>query len=99
MGNKLDEPKTSVKWKINLKMKVNFMSSKDNDDKQWMHSKSNNIVIIIGNETDEIINEIFETLFTWYQRGIYRLFSWFDKKQKKQQKIQKQMMINFFNTP
>ena len=60
------------------------MSSKDNDDKQWMPSKSNNIVIIIGSETDEIINEIFEILFTWYQRGIYRLFSWFDKKQKKQ---------------
>ena len=33
-GNVIDELKKSDKWRIHLKMKVNFMPSKDNDDKQ-----------------------------------------------------------------
>ena len=49
MINKL---KKSGEWKVHLIMKVNFMSSKDNDDKQLMHSNSNNI----KNETNKIIN-------------------------------------------
>ena len=32
------------------------MSSEDNDDKRLMHSESDNIKIMIGNKTDEIIN-------------------------------------------
>ena len=32
------------------------MSSEDNDDKRLMHSESNNIEIMIGSKTDEIIN-------------------------------------------
>ena len=42
-------------------MEVIFMSSKDNDDKRVMHSKNDNIGIMIGNETDETINELFES--------------------------------------
>ena len=33
-----------------------------NDDKQLMHSKNGNTEIMIGNNTDEIINEIFSSL-------------------------------------
>ena len=37
-------------------MIVNFQSLKDDDDdKRLMHSNSNNIEIMIGNETDKII--------------------------------------------
>ena len=32
------------------------MSSEDNDDKWLMHSESDNIEIMTGNKTDEIIN-------------------------------------------
>ena len=35
-----------------------------------MHSNSNNIEIMIGNKTDEIINELSESLFTRYQLGL-----------------------------
>ena len=35
-----------------------------------MHSNSNNIEIMIGNETDEIINELSESLFTRYQLSL-----------------------------
>ena len=45
-----------MSWKSYLTMKINFMSSEDNDDKRLMHSESNNIEIMIGSKTDEIIN-------------------------------------------
>ena len=35
-----------------------------------MHSNSNNIEIMTGNKTDEIINELSESLFTRYQLGL-----------------------------
>ena len=39
---------------IQLKITINFMSSKDYDEICPMHTKSNNIEIMIGNETAEI---------------------------------------------
>ena len=48
-------------------MKVNFTPSKDNDNKQLAHSRSNNITIMGGNKTDEIINELFDFLLTRYE--------------------------------
>ena len=50
-------------------MKVNCTPSKDNDNKQLAHSRSNNITIMGGNKTDEIINELFEFLLTRYELG------------------------------
>ena len=35
-------------------MKIKLLSSKEKDDKQLMNSKSNNLEIMIGNETDEM---------------------------------------------
>ena len=63
-GKKLGE------WKIHLTMKVNLMLSKDNDHRRLIHSKSYNIEIMIDNDTDEIINEIFESLLSRYQIGL-----------------------------
>ena len=37
---------------------TNFISSKDSDETRTMHTKSDNIEIMIGNETDEIIEEL-----------------------------------------
>ena len=42
---------------------------KDNDDKQLMHSKYNNTKIMISNKTDEIFNELFQSLFTRFKLG------------------------------
>ena len=36
-----------------------FMFSKDNDEEHVMHSKSNNIEIMINNKVDEVIEELF----------------------------------------
>ena len=40
---------------IQLTMPINFISSKDSDETRNLHTKSNNIEIMMGNETDEII--------------------------------------------
>ena len=52
LGNMIDKLKKLHKWTIQSTMKVKFVSSEDNDDKQPMHSKSNNTEIMIDNETD-----------------------------------------------
>ena len=41
-------------------MTIDFTSSKDSDEICTMHTKSNNIEIMMGNETDQIIEELFE---------------------------------------
>ena len=35
-----------------------------------MHTKSNNIEIMIGSETDEIINDLFDSLSKRYQKNL-----------------------------
>ena len=60
-GNKIIEHKTQREWKIQLTMAINFISSKDSDETRTMHTKSNNVEIMMGSETDEIIEELFES--------------------------------------
>ena len=63
----IDDLRTSGDWKIHLKMKINFMSSKDSDEKRLMHSKRNKIETMIGVDTNETIEAIFDLLFLRYQ--------------------------------
>ena len=51
-------------------MEINFISSKGSYETRIMHTKSYNIEIMIGNETDEIIKNLFESLFQKYQEGL-----------------------------
>lgn len=60
----------SGEQKIQLTMNVNLISLKDNDDKQLMYPKSHDIEIMVGKETDGIIREVFQSLFTRYQISI-----------------------------
>ena len=59
-SNKSWLEETSSEWKIQLTMAINFISSKDSDETLPMHTKSNNVEIMIGSETDEIIEDLFE---------------------------------------
>ena len=61
-GNKIIGHKTQSEWKIQLTIAINFSSSKDSDETSTMHAKSNNVEIMMGSETDEII-ENFLNLF------------------------------------
>ena len=54
---------TQGKCKIQLTMTINFLSSKDSDEIRTMHTKSNNIEIMIGNETDKLLKNFLNLLF------------------------------------
>ena len=54
--------KKSDTRKIQLTIANNFISSIDNHEERVMHSKSDNIKIIINNESDEVIKELFDSL-------------------------------------
>ena len=62
--------KTQGEWKTQLTMSINFISSKDSDETRNLHTKINNIEIMMGNETDEIIDELFETFSQNYQKDL-----------------------------
>ena len=54
-------------------MSINFISrkdSKDFDKNQHIHLKSDNTEIMMGSETDEIIEELFESLLQRYQERL-----------------------------
>ena len=66
-GNKTWLEETSSEWKIQLTMAINFISSKDFDEYKTTNTKSNNVEIMIGSETDEIIENLFESFLQKYQ--------------------------------
>ena len=51
-------------------MSINFIFFKNSDEIHNMHTKSNNIEIMVGNETDEIIEELFKSLLQIYQEWL-----------------------------
>ena len=69
-GNTITEHKTQSEWKIQLTMAINFISLKDSDETRTMHAKSNNTEIMMGNDTNEIIEELFKFFFQKYQKGL-----------------------------
>ena len=51
-------------------MSINFISSNDSDETRNMHTKSNNIEIMVGSKTDELIEGLFKYLLQRYQEGL-----------------------------
>ena len=66
-GNKIIEHKTKSEWKIQLTMPINFIYSKDSDETRTMHTKSNNVEIMMGCEADEVIEQFFKSFLQKYQ--------------------------------
>ena len=54
-------------WEIHLTIKLKFMSSTGSNEKRTMYSKSNNSIAIIGNDTDKIIQKLFDSLLHKHQ--------------------------------
>ena len=50
-----------------------FISPKDSDETQTIHTRSNNVKIIVGNETNEIIKDLFESFFAKMSRRVRRI--------------------------
>ena len=51
-------------------MTITFISSKDSDETRTMHTKSNNVEIMKGSETDEITEDLFESFLQKYQEAL-----------------------------
>ena len=62
--------KKSDTWKIQLTIANNFIFSIDNDEECVVHSKSDNIEIMINNEVDEVIKELLDSLKNRYQNNL-----------------------------
>ena len=53
-------------------MAINFISPKDSDETRTMHAKGNNVEIMMGSETNEVIDKLFKSFKTFkkYQEGL-----------------------------
>ena len=51
-------------------MAINFISSKYSDETRTMHAKRNNAEIMMGSETNEITEELFQCFLQRYQEGL-----------------------------
>ena len=59
--------------KIKLTIPSNFISSIDNDEERLIHSKSDNIEIMINDEADGVIKELFDSLKNRHQNNLESL--------------------------
>ena len=63
--------KNQSEWKIQLSAEINFISSKpDSDETRIMHTKSNNKEIMIGSDTNEVIEDLFKSILQGYQENL-----------------------------
>ena len=62
-----DHHSTQGEWKIYLTMAINLFSSKDSEDTHTMYSESDNIEVMIVNETNKIIEDLFDSLLQRHQ--------------------------------
>ena len=68
---KVKEKKTKICHPKNILILLDhIISSKDSDETSTLRTKSNNIEIMMGNETDAIIERHFESLLQKYQEGL-----------------------------
>ena len=70
LSDMINNHKTQGESKIHLTIAIKFFSSKDSEEILTMHSKSDNIEIVTVNETDEIIEDLFDSLLERYQKGL-----------------------------
>ena len=66
----IDNHKARGKWKIQLTIRIIFVSFIDANKTRVMHTKSDNITIMSGIETDDAINELLNSFINRYQERL-----------------------------
>ena len=66
----IDNHKALGEWKIQLIMRIIFVFSLDINEIHIMHTKSDNIELMSGTETNGVINELFKSFLRRYQEGL-----------------------------
>ena len=65
------EYKQKGEWKIQLTIEVNFISLKPgSDENHIMYTRSDNIEIMFGDDNDNIIEQLFESLLQKYEENL-----------------------------
>ena len=83
LSDMINDHKTQDKWKVHSgnkvidyqiitrsSTKINFVSSKDFHGICTMKTKSDNMYVMMGDETDKIIKELFKSLLQRYQEAL-----------------------------
>ena len=65
----INDHKTSGEWKIQLVMLNRCISSKNSEETRSVCSASDNIEIFMGSDTDEVINNLFDTILQRFQEA------------------------------
>ena len=64
----IEEYKLKGEWKVQLTIEVNFISLKPgSDETRIMYTRSDNIEIMFGDDNDDIIEQLFESLLQKYE--------------------------------
>ena len=67
----INDFKSKGEWKIQLTAEINFTSLKpDSNEKRIMHTKSDNTEIRIGDDTNDVIKELFKSFLQRYQETL-----------------------------
>ena len=67
----INDHKTKSEWKIQLTMAINLISFKpDFVETGIMYTKSNRIEIMVGSDTNEVIEELFKSLLQRYKKEL-----------------------------
>ena len=57
----IDDYKSKGKWKIQITMRIVFISFIDKNETQAMHTKSDNVEIMNGTDTSDAINKLIDS--------------------------------------
>ena len=57
-------------WKIQLKIAINFISSKDAEKERLMQPTSDNKKLIFHNDANKVVDELFDSLISRYQGNL-----------------------------
>ena len=66
----IDYYKSKGEWKIQITMRIIFISFIDKNETQVMHTKSDNIEIMNGTDTSDTINKLINSFMKRYQEGL-----------------------------
>ena len=63
--------KNKGEWKVQLIAEINFISLKPgSDETRIMHTRSDNIEIMIGDDNDDIIEKLFKSFLQKYEENL-----------------------------
>ena len=66
----IDNHRTQGEWIIQLMMAINCFYFKNSEKNCTMHTTSDNIEVMMGNETGKIIEDYFDSFLQRYKKGL-----------------------------